>query len=116
MFDLRERLRTNDRSLCCENVGNSGVQEMSSSPTSATSEGAEGSTRATSAADMSNIQIDEVMSVPDVEVKHAAFQSQPTLRGQLTDDQVKEMDEKMRKDHAKKYFSLRVRPFYFSQH
>ena len=111
MFDLRERLRTSDRSLGCENVGtDSGVVQMSSSPTSATSEGAEGSTRPTSAADMSNIQIDEVMNVPDVEVKHAAFQSQPSLRGQLTDEQVKEVGEKMKKDHAKKYFSLRVRP------
>ena len=115
-FDLRERLRTND--LCCEHSEEDrsytrGVQQMSSSPTSATSEGAEGSTRAASASDMSNIQIDEVMSVPMVEVKHAPFQSQPSLRGDLTDEQVKEMGEKMRKENAKKYFSLRVRPSLF---
>jgi len=48
-------------------------------------------------------------------VKHAPFQSQPTLRGQLSDEEVKEMGEKMRKEQAKKYFSLRVRVSFLCQ-
>lgn len=66
--------------------------------------------RGSSASDMSNVQIDEVVNVPNVEVKHAPFQSQPNLRsGVLTDEEVKELGEKMRREQAKKYFSLRVR-------
>ena len=85
--------------------------EMSSSPTDTTAQGAEGSNRGTSASDMSNVEIDEVMTVPNVEVKHAPFQSQATLRGELTEEQMKELGDKMRKEQAKKYFSLRVRAF-----
>lgn len=82
---------------------------MSASPTNTGEQRTEGSNRSTSAPNMSNIEIDEVMTVPNVEVKHAPFQSQPTLRGELTEEQIKELGEKMRKEQAKKYFSLRVR-------
>lgn len=82
---------------------------ISPSPTNMAAQGAEGGNRSSSASDMSNIQIDEVVSVPNVEVKHAPFQTQPILRGDLTEEQMKELGEKMRKEQAKKYFSLRVR-------
>lgn len=91
-------------------------ENSSSSPTLMAAQGAEGGNRSSSASDMSNIPIDEVMNVPNVEVKHAPFQSQPNLRGELTPEQVKELGEKMRQEQAKKYFSLRVRTsvlFYF---
>lgn len=81
---------------------------MSSPATSTSDQGAEGSTRAASAPDMSSVEIGEVETVPNVEVKHAPFQSQPALRGELSNEQVKELGEKMRKEQAKKYFSLRV--------
>lgn len=69
--------------------------------------------RSSSASDMSNVQIDEEVSVPDVEVKHSPFQSQPNLRtGVLTSEEVKELGDKMRKEQAKKYFSLRVCTYY----
>ncbi|KAJ7394477.1 identical protein binding [Desmophyllum pertusum] len=80
---------------------------ISPSPTNMAAQGAEGGNRSSSASDMSNIQIDEVVSVPNVEVKHAPFQTQPILRGDLTEEQMKELSEKMRKEQAKKYFSLR---------
>ncbi|RMX38085.1 hypothetical protein pdam_00003085 [Pocillopora damicornis] len=68
--------------------------------------------RSSSASDMSNVQIDEEVSVPDVEVKHSPFQSQPNLRtGVLTSEEVKELGDKMRKEQAKKYFSLREGAF-----
>ncbi|XP_020621899.1 tumor protein p63-regulated gene 1-like protein isoform X2 [Orbicella faveolata] len=82
-----------------------------SSPTLMAAQGAEGGNRSSSASDMSNIPIDEVVTVPNVEVKHAPFQSQPNLRGDLTAEQVKELGEKMRKEQAKKYFSLREGAF-----
>lgn len=85
----------------------------SSSPTLMAAQGAESGNRSSSASDMSNVPIDEVVAVPNVEVKHAPFQSQPNLRGDLTSEQVKELGEKMRKEQAKKYFSLRVRNFKF---
>ena len=84
-------------------------ENKSSSPTLMAAEGAEGGNRSSSTSDMSNIAIDEVVTVPNVEVKHAPFQSQPNLRGDLTAEQVKELGQKMRKEQAKKYFSLRVR-------
>ena len=84
-------------------------ENNSSSPTLMAAQGAESGNRSSAASDMSNIPIDEVMSVPNVEVKHAPFQSQPNLRGELSPEQVKELGEKMRKEQAKKYFSLRVR-------
>lgn len=84
-------------------------ENISSSPTLMAAQGAEGGNRSSSPSDMSNIPIDEVVTVPNVEVKHAPFQSQPNLRGELTAEQVKELGEKMRKEQAKKYFSLRVR-------
>lgn len=84
-------------------------ENKSSSPSLMAAQGAEGGNRSSSASDMSNIAIDEVVTVPNVEVKHAPFQSQPNLRGELTAEQVKELGEKMRKEQAKKYFSLRVR-------
>lgn len=84
-------------------------ENSSSSPTLMAAQGAEGGNRSSTASDMSNIPIDEVMNVPNVEVKHAPFQSQPNLRGELTPEQVKELGEKMRQEQAKKYFSLRVR-------
>ena len=84
-------------------------ENKSPSPTLMAAQGAEGGNRSSSASDMSNIPIDEVATVPNVEVKHAPFQSQPNLRGELTEEQVKELGEKMRKEQAKKYFSLRVR-------
>ena len=69
--------------------------------------------RSSSASDMSNVQIDEEVSVPDVEVKHSPFQSQPNLgTGVLTSEEVKELGDKMRKEQAKKYFSLRVCTYY----
>ena len=86
---------------------NNTQESKSSSPMAA--QGAEGGNRSSSASDMSNIAIDEVVAVPNVEVKHAPFQSQPNLRGELSAEQVKELGEKMRKEQAKKYFSLRVR-------
>lgn len=85
------------------------TRENKSSPSLMAAQGAEGGNRSSSASDMSNIPIDEVVTVPNVEVKHAPFQSQPNLRGELTAEQVKELGEKMRKEQAKKYFSLRVR-------
>ena len=84
-------------------------ENKSPSPILMTAQGAEGGNRSSSASDMSSIPIDEVVAVPNVEVKHAPFQSQPNLRGELTAEQVKELGEKMRKEQAKKYFSLRVR-------
>ena len=69
--------------------------------------------RSSSASDMSNVQIDEEVSVPDVEVKHSPFQSQTNLRtGVLTSEEVKELGDQMRKERAKKYFSLRVCTYY----
>ncbi|XP_078374535.1 tumor protein p63-regulated gene 1-like protein isoform X1 [Oculina patagonica] len=82
-------------------------ENSSSSPTLMAAQGAEGGNRSSTASDMSNIPIDEVMNVPNVEVKHAPFQSQPNLRGELTPEQVKELGVKMRQEQAKKYFSLR---------
>ena len=84
-------------------------ENKSSSPSLMAAQGAEGGNRSSSASDMSNIAIDEVVTVPNVEVKHAPFQSQPNLRGELTAEQVKDLGEKMRKEQVKKYFSLRVR-------
>ncbi|XP_068699832.1 tumor protein p63-regulated gene 1 protein-like isoform X2 [Montipora foliosa] len=66
------------------------------------------SSRAVSASDMSNV---ETVAVPTVEVKHAPFQSQPTLRGEVTEEQMKELGERMRTEQAKKYFSLREGAF-----
>lgn len=91
-------------------------ENTSSSPPLMAAQGADSGNRSSAASDMSNIPIDEVMSVPNVEVKHAPFQSQPNLRGELTAEQVKELGQKMRQEQAKKYFSLRVRTtilFYF---
>ena len=59
--------------------------------------------------DTSTLQLDDVQTMPLVEVKHAPFQSQPSLRTQMTEEQLEELGEKMRKEQAKKYFSLRVR-------
>ena len=113
---MLERNTGNEVLLCWVNMadGNSlndlNTQEnKSSSPTLMAAQGAEGSNRGSSASDLSNIPIDEVVTVPNVEVKHAPFQSHPNLRGELTAEQVKELGEKMRKEQAKKYFSLRVR-------
>ena len=73
---------------------------------SASLEAEKDSSRPVSASDMSNV---ETVAVPTVEVKHAPFQSQPTLRGEVTEEQMKELGERMRTEQAKKYFSLRVR-------
>lgn len=119
MLELGERLGTNDPPVFVPSASENFVAEnsakMSSPPSDTAAQGAEGSTRSTSAPNMSNIEIDEVVTVPNVEVKHAPFQSQPTLRGQLSDEEVKEMGEKMRKEQAKKYFSLRVRVSFLCQ-
>ncbi|PFX32843.1 tumor protein p63-regulated gene 1-like protein isoform X1 [Stylophora pistillata] len=75
-------------------------------------QGPEVDKRSSSASEMSNVQIDEEVNVPDVEVKHSPFQSQPSLRsGVLTDEEVLELGDKMRKEQAKKYFSLREGAF-----
>ena len=86
---------------------------MSSVSDNASAKGAEGASGSTSAADLSNVEINEATTVPEVEVKHAPFQSQPSLRGELTEEQLKELGDKMRKEQAKKYFSLRVRELIF---
>ena len=88
---------------------------MSSVSNSASPMGAEGASGSTSAADLSNVEIvNEATKVPEVEVKHAPFQSQPSLRGEMTEEQLKELGDKMRKEQAKKYFSLRVRELVFT--
>ena len=86
---------------------------MSSVSNSASPMGAEGASGSTSAADLSNVEINEATKVPEVELKHAPFQSQPSLRGEMTEEQLKELGDKMRKEQAKKYFSLRVRELFF---
>ena len=83
---------------------------MSSVSNSASPMGAEGASGSTSAADLSNVEINEATTVPEVEVKHAPFQSQPTM----TEKQLKELGDKMRKEQAKKYYSLRVRELVFT--
>ena len=85
---------------------------MSSVSNSASPMGAEGGSGSTSAADLSNVEINEATTVPEVE--HAPFQSQPSLRGEMTEEQLKELGDKMRKEQAKKYFSLRVRELVFT--
>ncbi|CAH3107925.1 unnamed protein product [Porites lobata] len=85
--------------------------EMSSVSDNASAKGAEGASGSTSAADLSNVEINEATTVPEVEVKHAPFQSQPSLRGEMTEEQLKELGDKMRKEQAKKYFSLREGAF-----
>ena len=50
---------------------------MSSVSNSASPMGAEGGSGSTSAADLSNAEINEATTVPEVEVKHAPSQSQP---------------------------------------
>lgn len=82
---------------------------MSSSQTSASTQEAEDSTGAVSVPDMSDAEAHELAAVP--KVKHAPFQSQPTLRGEITEEQLKDSGEIFRKEQAKKYFSLRVRAF-----
>lgn len=112
---MLERKTGNELLLCWTMADGSSLNDLNtkenkpSSPTLMAAQGAEGGNRSSSPSDMSNIPIDEVVTVPNVEVKHAPFQSQPNLRGDLTAEQVKELGEKMRKEQAKKYFSLRVR-------
>ena len=86
---------------------------MSSVSDNASAKGAEGASGSTSAADLSNVEINEATTVPEVEVKHAPSQSQPSLREEMTEEQLKELGDKMRKEQAKKYFSLRVRELVF---
>ena len=80
---------------------------MSSSQTSALTQEPEESTVAASVPDMSNTESTELTAIP--KVKHAPFQSLPTLRGEITEEQLKDPGEIFRKEQAKKYFSLRVR-------
>lgn len=80
---------------------------MSSSQTSALTQEPEESTVAASVPDMSNTESTELAAIP--KVKHAPFQSLPTLRGEITEEQLKDPGEIFRKEQAKKYFSLRVR-------
>lgn len=82
---------------------------MSSSQTSDLTQDPEESTGAVSVPDMSNTESNELAAIP--KVKHAPFQSQPTLRGEITEEQLKDSGEIFRKEQAKKYFSLRVRAF-----
>ncbi|XP_074627135.1 uncharacterized protein LOC141885162 isoform X4 [Acropora palmata] len=78
---------------------------MSSSQTSALTQEPEESTVAASVPDMSNTESTELAAIP--KVKHAPFQSLPTLRGEITEEQLKDPGEIFRKEQAKKYFSLR---------
>ena len=87
---------------------------MSSVSDSASPMGAEGASGGTSTADLSNVEINEATTVAEVEVKRAPFQSRPSLRGEMTEEQLKELGDKIRKEQAKKYFSLRVRELVFS--
>lgn len=82
---------------------------MSSSQTSDLTQDPEESTGAVSVPDMSNTESNELAAIP--KVKHAPFQSQATLRGEITEEQLKDSGEIFRKEQAKKYFSLRVRAF-----
>ncbi|XP_029205418.2 tumor protein p63-regulated gene 1 protein-like isoform X2 [Acropora millepora] len=78
---------------------------MSSSQTSALTQEPEESIGAASVPDMSNTESTELAAIP--KVKHAPFQSLPTLRGEITEEQLKDPGEIFRKEQAKKYFSLR---------
>ena len=87
---------------------------MSSVSNSVSPKGAEGASGSTCVADLSNVEINEATTVPEVGVKHAPFQSQPSLPGEMTEEQLKELGDKMRKEQAKKYYSLRVRELVFT--